>query len=279
MLSIITINYNRKSDLEATLKSVAEQSYGDFEYVVIDGGSTDGSVELLKSYSDEIDYWVSEPDKGIFDAMNKGIQAAKGEYLLFLNGGDIFLHPDALANAVDHLKSCKEDIVYGDIMVEMSYGGELRFSYPDTLNFRYFLEHDLPHQATFIRRQLFDQYGLYDPHNKINADWTFFVLTICKHQVSYRHIPCTFTRFQQGGITETMTKLERVRSQESFLMEHFGMFYPDILRLVQSERNSLKAKSYRFAAGIAKRMLAVYFRLGGRSFGWLEGLKPGYRVG
>ena len=279
MLSIITINYNRKSDLEATLKSVAEQSYNDFEYIVIDGGSTDGSVELIKAYSDRIDYWVSEPDKGIFDAMNKGIRAATREYLLFLNGGDTFLHPDALANAMNYLKAGNEDIVYGDILVEMSYGGELRFSYPNTLNFRYFLEHDLPHQATFIRRQLFNQYGLYDAYNKINADWTFFVLTICKHQVSYRHIPCTFTRFQQGGITETMTKLERVRSQEPFLMEHFGMFYPDILRLVQSERNSLKAKSYRFAAGIAKRILAVYFKLGGRSFGWLEGLKPGYRVG
>ncbi|MDP4820800.1 MAG: hypothetical protein NWR67_07325, partial [Saprospiraceae bacterium] len=69
------------------------------------------------------------------------------------------------------------------------------------------------------------------------------------------------------------------RSQEPFLMEHFGMFYPDILRLVQSERNSLKAKSYRVAAGIAKKILAVYFKLGGRSFGWLEGLKPGYRAG
>jgi hypothetical protein len=163
-------------------------------------------------------------------------------------------------------------------MVEMSYGGELLFRYPDKLNFRYFLEHDLPHQATFIRRSLFEQYGLYDTRNKINADWAFFVLTICKYNVSYRHIPHAFTRFQYGGVTDTMTKMERVHSQHDFLMEHFGMFYPDILRYVQQEHNSLSAKSYRIVARIAKTILSVYFKLGGKPLAVLEGLKPRYRV-
>ncbi len=278
LLSLITINYNRKADLEATLKSVVQQTYSDFEYLVIDGGSTDGSVELIQSYADNIDYWVSEPDKGIFDAMNKGILAAKGEYLLFLNGGDVFLHEQSLEKILSRIQQPDADVIYTDIMVEMSYGGELLFRYPDKLNFRYFLEHDLPHQATFIRRSLFEQYGLYDASNKINADWVFFVLTICKYNVSYRHIPHVFTRFQQGGVTETMTKMERVRSQHNLLMEHFGMFYPDILRAVQHKHNSLKAKTYRAVAGVAKRVLAVYFKMGGSSFGYLENLKPKYKV-
>lgn len=277
-LSIITINFNRKTDLEATLASVADQQFRDFEYIVIDGGSSDDSLVLLEEYQDIINYSLSEPDDGIFDAMNKGIQAATGEYLLFLNGGDTFLHSRSLADAMSYLQQATEDIVYGDILVEMSYGGELRFRYPDQLNFRYFLEHDLPHQATFIRRSLFEQYGLYDATNKINADWAFFVLAICKYEVSYRHIRLAFTRFQQGGVTDTMTKMERVLSQEAFLMQHFGMFYPDILRLVHLEQNSYKTRAYRFAAGIAKSILGVYFKLGGKSFGLLEGLKPGYRV-
>ncbi len=89
-LSIITVNLNNKDGLQKTIDSVISQTFKDFEWIVIDGGSTDGSKELIEKYSDYISYWVSEPDKGIYNAMNKGIKVAKGDYLEFLNSGDIF---------------------------------------------------------------------------------------------------------------------------------------------------------------------------------------------
>ena len=95
--SIITINYNNCEGLRRTIESVVNQTCHDFEYIIIDGGSTDGSVDVIKQYADQIDYWVSEPDKGIYNAMNKGVAVAKGEYCLFLNSGDSLHNNSALA--------------------------------------------------------------------------------------------------------------------------------------------------------------------------------------
>ncbi|MEG1573526.1 MAG: glycosyltransferase family 2 protein, partial [Bacteroidales bacterium] len=111
-LSIITINLNDAAGIEKTLKSIWEkQSFRDFEHIVIDGGSKDGSVEVIKKYEKNLAYWISEPDKGIYNAMNKGIAKATGEYLLFINGGD-WLADDVLAEVF--AIPFEEDIVYGD---------------------------------------------------------------------------------------------------------------------------------------------------------------------
>ena len=111
--SIITINYNNKDGLEKTILSVINQTCQDFEYIIIDGGSTDGSVDVIKKYADRIDYWVSEPDKGIYNAMNKGIIKAKGEYLNFMNSGDCFYDNEVLSNVYQN-GMCSEMIVGKD---------------------------------------------------------------------------------------------------------------------------------------------------------------------
>src|SRR5574339_979809 len=110
-ISIITVNYNDKAGLEKTLRSVTSQTLKDFEYVVIDGGSNDGSKELIESYADKIDYWVSEPDKGVYSAMNKGIKAATGEFVIFMNGGDLFYDTQVLEN-VQKMLVAEYDIYY-----------------------------------------------------------------------------------------------------------------------------------------------------------------------
>jgi glycosyltransferase involved in cell wall biosynthesis len=114
-LSIITINYNDVLGLKRTLESVTGQIYSNFEYIVINGGSTDGSKELLEKYTDKISYWVSEPDQGIYHAMNKGIEKASGEYLLFMNSGDLFYNSGILKEVVDHIS--KYDLIYFDILI------------------------------------------------------------------------------------------------------------------------------------------------------------------
>ena len=110
--TIITINYNNKEGLERTIKSTAKQTFKNFEYIVIDGGSTDGSVEVIKQYASEIDFWVSEKDNGIYHAMNKGVSHAHGDYLLFMNSGDTFHSPDVLNSVAEY----QEDIICGKVM-------------------------------------------------------------------------------------------------------------------------------------------------------------------
>ena len=111
-LSVITINFNNRDGLRKTIESVVNQTFKDFEYIIIDGGSTDGSVDVIKEYADRIDYWVSEPDKGIYNAMNKGIDVAKGEYCIFMNSGDCFYVNDVYENVFRELDGV--DIIIGD---------------------------------------------------------------------------------------------------------------------------------------------------------------------
>ncbi len=110
-LSIITVNLNNSAGLRKTIESIVKQTFKDFEYIIIDGGSTDGSAEVIKEFADKITYWVSEPDKGIYNAMNKGILHAKGEYLLFLNSGDWLADDDLLSKVFCEPRTA--DIIYG----------------------------------------------------------------------------------------------------------------------------------------------------------------------
>jgi glycosyltransferase involved in cell wall biosynthesis len=116
-LSIITINYNNVKGLEKTINSVVNQSYNDFEYIIIDGGSTDGSVDIIKKHENKIVFWVSEPDNGIYDALNKGVKHSNGEYLLFLNGDDCLIDDAILQKISYHLEF--KDLIYFDIYFDI----------------------------------------------------------------------------------------------------------------------------------------------------------------
>ena len=134
-ISVITINYNNKEGLEKTIESVVNQSLQDFEYIVIDGNSTDGSQEILEKYTAKISHAVSEPDTGIYNAMNKGIKAATGEYILFLNSGDEFYATQSLEKAAEHLTG--EDIIYGNLDVHGESNSFIK-EYNAPLSFHYF---------------------------------------------------------------------------------------------------------------------------------------------
>ena len=149
-ISVITINYNDKLGLEKTIKSVTNQTLRNFEYIIIDGGSNDGGGEVIEQYKDKIDYWISEPDKGIYNAMNKGIRNATGDFVIFLNSGDIF-HDNQVLFKIDSLICNDFDIYYGDIIVKKTNSQRLK-KYPDQLSFSYFYTNALCHQACFIKR-------------------------------------------------------------------------------------------------------------------------------
>jgi glycosyltransferase involved in cell wall biosynthesis len=183
---------NNLEGLKKTVASVINQTWQEFEYIVIDGGSTDGSKEYLESQSDNIDYWVSEPDKGIYNAMNKGIRIAKGEYVLFLNSGDNLNNLDALEE--NHIHLVDKDIIYFDINVE-EHGDFYVKKCPEVMNFTYLYHDTLPHQSTFIRKILFEKIGYYDENIKIVSDWKFFILALIKHNATYKHIDAVFSTF------------------------------------------------------------------------------------
>lgn len=207
-LSIITINYNDAEGLRKTLASVAAQTYHDIEHIVIDGGSTDKSVEVIKEYVNQcVMYnvlWVSEPDKGIYNAMNKGIRKATGDYCQFLNSGDTLAAPDV----TERMMAAMEDgieVLYGDMLKILPKGK----TYTDmscarenvTLNM--FYRGCLNHSPAYIKRSLFDEYGMYDETLKICSDWKFYMQSIVLGKATTKHVDIVVTHFDMNGISET----------------------------------------------------------------------------
>ena len=186
-LSIITVCFNNKDGLIKTIESVCNQTFKDYEFIVIDGGSKDGSKEIIEANKDLFSFWCSEPDGGIYQGMNKGIDKAKGEYCLFLNSGDYLAYNKAL----DFVFSSKRDadILYGDIIRVKGKRKHL-VRYPKVLTFYDFYKTSaaLHHQATFFRKSLFLKYGKYEENTYMNADWRFFYKTIVLNNIHAEYI-------------------------------------------------------------------------------------------
>lgn len=201
-LSIITINYNHSIGLRHTIESVLKQTCCDYEFIIIDGGSTDGSVEVIKEYSDRLDYWVSESDGGIYPAMNKGVRAAHGDYCIFMNSGDEFYSDDVVEKL--STQNLYEDIICGDICF-----GESNISpNPEVVTMRTFYKHTLYHQASCIKTQLLLD-NPYDENMRSAADWKFFMNQLVFRNVSYRHVPFVIARFEGGGTSTTNSDISR----------------------------------------------------------------------
>lgn len=206
-LSIITINYNDALGLKKTIESVVNQTFLDYEYIVIDGGSTDNSVDVIKQFEDEITYWISEPDKGIYNAMNKGILKANGEYLQFLNSGDWLVNSSVLTNMVPNLSDC--DLVYGNMIRINSDGKEFCDKGNNGLDitFNTLFQGTINHSSAFIKRELFDKYGLYDEQLKIVSDWKFFLIAygLNKSKIIYKDYDVNY--FDMNGISTSQYNL------------------------------------------------------------------------
>lgn len=197
-ISIITINYNNAEGLESTIRSVIGQKNIDYEYIIIDGGSTDGSVGVIEKHKANIDYWISEKDRGIYHAMNKGVAQAHGEYCIFLNSGDTFYDECVLERLANN--NVVEDIVVGKILSDK---GQAIFNPPQRpLSLYYLYSGTVPHQSSFIKTDLLRQYP-YDEKLKIVSDWKFFVQAIVLHNCSVRYIDEIIARFDTNGVSTT----------------------------------------------------------------------------
>ena len=196
LISIITINKNNKQGVLYTLQSVIGQDFEDYELIVIDGASTDGSKEIIGSFSGNIKYWISENDNGVYHAMNKGIDNARGKYCLFLNSGDTFKDENSLSEL------CKsendQDVIFGNIEQNGS-----TIVFPDVLTLYNLRWGSLPHPATLIKRDLFTFLGKYNEQYKIASDWEFWLKAIIIHNCSYKHINSTIAKVEKAGLSAT----------------------------------------------------------------------------
>ena len=213
-LSLITINRNNAPGLEKTLRSVAAQTSKEFEYIVVDGASTDGSVEVIKRYESTFAHlkWVSEPDKGIYNAMNKGIRMASGDYIQILNSADCLTAPDVTERMLAALEqSGNPSIFYGNMvkcfpdgrrMVDKCFAGQeitMLGMYTGTLN----------HDPAYIRRDLFDKYGYYDESLKVVSDWKWYLQAIILGGEKPQYVDLDVTLFDMTGISETNKELDK----------------------------------------------------------------------
>lgn len=230
-VSVITINYNNKEGLHQTIKSVMEQISDDYEYIIIDGGSTDGSVELIKEYSERINYWVSERDKGIYHAMNKGVAQAHGDYCLFLNSSDFFCN-DTVLNKIQDL-GCNEDIIVGKVI---SQDGQLPLFQPPSreLSLYYLYSGTVPHQGAFIKTDLLRRIP-YDENLRIVSDWKFFVESIILNNCSIRYVDEYVAMFDTTGVS-TSNPDKMWKEKEQVLIELFPpRVLSDYLHMKSSE--------------------------------------------
>lgn len=237
-LSIITINYNNDLGLEKTIKSVVNQNFENFEYIVIDGGSSDNSKGFIEKYQSKITYWISEKDNGIYHAMNKGIKQAKGEYCLFLNSGDYLFSDKVISEVFTHKQN--EAIIACDMIFDND-SEKLEVSQQiDSLSFLYMMRTSIWHPATFIKRDLFNKYGLYNESYKIAGDYDFFLKTTMVEFASYKHLPVALSVFDLKGISsnkkfELIAQTERVTVQKKYFHQILIDAAIEHNRLIESE--------------------------------------------
>lgn len=206
-ISVITVCFNAENLIENTIKSIISQTYANIEYIVIDGGSYDGTLEVIKKYREKISYFVSEQDKGIYDAMNKGTLVSTGDWVLFMNAGDTFFSDNTISEVV---KECNDgaDIIYGDVKVVEKIGSYiLQAGTPDELSKG---EISFCHQSSFIRSSLMKSH-LYDLQFRVCADFNLF-FHLWKEGCSFYHvnIPVAVYDVSQGSYAQSHFKQAKI---------------------------------------------------------------------
>ncbi len=215
-ITVVTVCRNAAATIEDTIRSVVDQTYPDVEHIVIDGASTDGTQEILCKPESGITKWVSEPDEGIYDAMNKGIDMGSGDVVGFLNADDIYAHPEVLAEVAQALEDESIQAVYGDIV----------FVRDDLQTIvRYYRSHGFttgklawgwmpPHPSLFLRKQVFEKYGLFRTDYRIAADYELVTRLFGKHKVRYRYLPGVSVKMRLGGVSTRGVKSNYILSKE-----------------------------------------------------------------
>lgn len=243
LITVVTVVFNDVQHIEETILSVVNQTYPNIEYIIIDGGSTDGTVDIIKKYEERIAYWVSEPDKGIYDAMNKGIQKAMGEWINFMNAGDVYAANDVLVQ----LMQCEHSearILRGNIirvyphMKVKSVGVTT-----NTPNMMDMFNNTFHHQACLIQKSLFEEVGFYSLQYRLCSDWKFFFDCVVLHHIKSRYMDVTVALFRMDG-NSTNHSVLYLKEQEEYLETLYGQELFELLRELSVYRKSGLIRMY-----------------------------------
>lgn len=263
LLTIITINRNNAAGLERTLKSVLSQNTTEFEYIVVDGASTDESCSLLQSFkfsNSQIFKFISEPDTGIYNAMNKGISMAKGRYLLFINSGDELDNAEVIERFMN-VADTGYEIYSGDLLL-INRVEQKKLIAPTEISLSFCVNEGLTHPNTFISKSLFEKYGYYNEANKIVSDWEFFLIAAGLNNCKYQKLNFTVAKFYEDGISSQNKKLV---ADEMDQVIHCLVPQPilkDIRRLQQLESQSQQPYHLFIQySTLTRRLLTILYRL------------------
>lgn len=217
LVTVITVVFNGAATLEHTMRSVIEQTYDNVEHIIIDGGSTDATLDILHKYEDSIDYWVSEKDAGIYDAMNKGIALARGDYIGMLNSDDYFAAPSALEKIAKHLKASNADAVFSclDIVDPANLNRVLR-KYRISSYSPFMLRIGVmpPHPTFYCKKSCYEKAGPYRTDYRIAADFEMLARLLLKHQITWKFLDATTVKMRSGGLSSRGIKSSWVVNRE-----------------------------------------------------------------
>ena len=216
-ISIITAVYNNKDQIVEAIESVLNQSYHDIEYIVIDGASTDGTTDVVKSYGDKISKFISEPDEGIYDGLNKGIHLATGDVIGFLHSDDFYLYDQVLEEVIQVFKDKNCDGVYGNLIYVDKEDTNRVVRRWDSGEFKY---ENLkkgwmpPHPAFFIKREIYEKFGVFDTDFKISADYNFMLKILSSQKFTACYTPNVLYVMRMGGASNKSIKNLWQKSKE-----------------------------------------------------------------
>ncbi len=223
-VSIITITYNDLGGLKETHKSIRRQTFKDYEWIVIDGGSTDGTPQFLEEHDGEIAYWCSEADKGVYNAQNKGTLHAQGEYSIYMNSGDTFFADDVLQKVFE--KDIHADIIYGNWMLIFENGKTRKAIAPDKADMAYFFDNNMCHQSMFIRTEAVRERP-YDESFRIYADWEEWLALLMQGR-TFEKIDITVCNFMVGGLSTGDNASEKLKQERKAEIKRINeRYYPE----------------------------------------------------
>ena len=215
-ISIITVSFNSAKTIKETIESILIQDYNNIEYIIIDGGSSDETIDIVKSYSEKISYFISEKDNGIYDAMNKGIKAATGDIVGILNSDDFYPNSFVLSNVAKSFKKYNCDAVYGDLVYVKEKDTTQIKRYWQAGNYNTSKIKNgwmLPHPTFFVKKVMYDRHGLYNSALKRAADYEMILKLLYKENISVHYIPMILVKMRMGGASNS-TFLNRIRANK-----------------------------------------------------------------
>ncbi len=218
-VSVITGVLDRSDTIEDCIKSVLSQSYKDIEHIVIDGGSTDGTLDIISRYKDKIAKVVGEPDNGIYDALNKGIRLASGDIIGLLHADDFYAHDRVIENVVSVFESKNVNSCYGDLEYVDKNDADKVIRYWKSSNYRqgkFKYGWMLPHPTFFVRKWVYEKYGYFNTHFKIAADYELMIRFLVKHRISTYYVPEVLIKMRMGGVSNKNLKNLLIKNYEDY---------------------------------------------------------------